>query len=86
MHGNSGQQELSFPTTESPGYPNILEAQENDHKPNLRKMIAALKEETIKSLKEMQENRIKLAEVFKEKTNKYKDKLENTVKKGERNE
>jgi hypothetical protein len=49
-------------------------------------MIAALKEETIKSLKEMQENRIKLAEVFKEKTNKYKDKLENTVKKGERNE
>jgi hypothetical protein len=34
----------SYPTVASPEYPNTTEAQENDHKPNLIKMIKAFKE------------------------------------------
>jgi hypothetical protein len=51
--------EHSYPTTASPGYPNRPEAQENDLKSNLIKMIEAFKEEMNKSLKEIQENTIK---------------------------
>ena len=51
--------EHSYPTTASPGYPSTAEAQENDLKSNLIKMIEAFKEEMNKSLKEIQENTIK---------------------------
>ena len=51
--------ELSYPMTASPGYPNTVEAQENDLKSNLRKMIVAFKGEMNKSLKGIQENTVK---------------------------
>jgi predicted double-glycine peptidase len=51
--------EHSYPTTTSPGYPNTTEAQENDLKSNLIKMIEAIKEEINKSLEKIQENTIK---------------------------
>ena len=46
--------EASYPMTASPGYPNTVEAQENDLKSNLMKMIEAFKGEMNKSLKEIQ--------------------------------
>ena len=50
---------LDNPTTSSPGYPNTAEAQENDLKSNLMKMIEDLGEEILKILKETQENIIR---------------------------
>ena len=44
----------------SPGYPNTHGTQENDLKSNLMKMIETFKEEMNKSLKEIQENMIKI--------------------------
>ena len=41
---NMAPPELSYPTTASPGYSNIAEAQENDLKTNFMKMIEVLKE------------------------------------------
>jgi len=52
-------------TTVSPGYPNTREAQENDFKSNLTKMIQSFKEEINKSFKEIQENTIRKVQVFK---------------------
>ena len=49
----------SYPTTASLRYPNTAEAQENDLKSNLIKMIEAFKEEINKSRKEIHENAIK---------------------------
>lgn len=46
----------SYPTTASPGYSNIDEAQENDLKSNLMKMIESLEVEINKSFREIQEN------------------------------
>jgi hypothetical protein len=43
--GNVAPPETSYITTTSPRNPNIAKAQENDLKPNLRKMIEAFKEE-----------------------------------------
>ena len=57
--GNTAPKELNYVTTASPGHPNTAEAQENDLQSNLIKMIEAFKEETNKSLKEIQENIIK---------------------------
>ena len=51
--------EPSYPTTASPGYFSIVEAQENDFKSNLVKVIDAFKEEMNKSFKEIQENTIR---------------------------
>lgn len=48
--GNITPSEQRYLTTASPGYCNTTEAQENDLKPNLKKMIDDFKEE-IKSLK-----------------------------------
>ena len=73
--------EPSYPTTASPGYFSIVEAQENDFKSNLVKVIDAFKEEMNKSFKEIQENTIKQAEAFKEETNKsLKETQKNTIK------
>jgi hypothetical protein len=44
------QPDLRSPTTASPGYPNTLEAQENDPKPNIMKMTDAFRKEINKSL------------------------------------
>ena len=49
-----------YPFTDNPGYPNTTRAQENDLKSNLIKMIETFKEETNKSLKDIQENVIKM--------------------------
>jgi hypothetical protein len=43
----------SYPTTASLRYPNTAEAQENDIKSNLIKMIEAFKDEINKPLKEI---------------------------------
>lgn len=43
--------EHSYPTTASSGYPNTIEAQENDPKYNLIKMIEAFKKKMFKSFK-----------------------------------
>ena len=51
--------EHSSPTTASPRYPYTPEALENDLKSKLIKILEAFKEETNKSLKEIQENTIK---------------------------
>ena len=55
---NLASPEPSYPTTASPEYSDITEAQENDLKSNLMKMTDAFKEEMSKSLKEIQENTI----------------------------
>jgi hypothetical protein len=57
--GNMGPPEPSYGTTASPGYSNTAEAQENDLKSNLMKMIEAFKEKMNKSLEEINENTIK---------------------------
>ena len=36
--------EHSYTTTASPGYPNTVKPQENEHRSNLRKMIDDIKE------------------------------------------
>lgn len=46
----------SYPTTTNSGYPNSTKEQENNIKSNLIKIIEVFKEETYKSLKEIQEN------------------------------
>ena len=51
--------EYSFPTKASSRYPNTTKAQENDHKSDHIKMLEVFKEETNKSIKEIQENTIK---------------------------
>jgi hypothetical protein len=45
--------EPSYPTTASPEYPKIAEAQENDLKTNFMKLIEVLKAEMNKSPREM---------------------------------
>jgi hypothetical protein len=57
--------ESRYPTTTILGCPNIHEAQENYLKSNLMKMIEVFKEETNKSYKEIQENKIKEIDVLK---------------------
>jgi hypothetical protein len=57
--GNMTPSEHSYPIIASPRYPNSTEAQENDCKSNLIKMIESFKYEINKSLKEIQENAIK---------------------------
>ena len=54
--GNMIPPESSYPTTGSPGYSNIAEAQDDDPKTNCMKMIEVFKEEMNKSLKEIQAN------------------------------
>nr|AAL79523.1 age-related protein [Mus musculus] len=49
-----------YPSTANPGYPNTTRAQENDLKSNLIKMIETFREEANKSLKDIQENAIKM--------------------------
>ena len=51
--------EPSYPTIPSSECSNSAEAQENDLKSNLRKVICTFKEEINKSLKEIQENTCK---------------------------
>jgi hypothetical protein len=46
--------EPSYPTTASLGYSNTTKAQENDLKSKVIRMVEAFKEETNKSLKEIQ--------------------------------
>ena len=46
--------EHNYPKTSSPGYPNTIKAQENDLKSKVIRMVEAFKEETNKSLKEIQ--------------------------------
>jgi hypothetical protein len=50
----------------SPGYPTTTEAQENDFKSNLIKMIEAYKEEMNKFLKQIHENTIQQVDISKE--------------------
>lgn len=57
--GNMAPSEHSYTTATSPGYPNKTEAQENELKCNLTKLIGTFKEEINKFLKEIQENTIK---------------------------
>ena len=49
-----------YPFTDNPGYPNTTRAQENDLKSNLIKMIETFREEANISLKDIQENVIKM--------------------------
>jgi hypothetical protein len=56
--------EPSYPTTASPGYPNIAEEQENDLNSNLMKIIEAFKEERNSFLKEIHENTTKQVEAL----------------------
>ena len=51
---NMASLEHSYPTTASPGYSTRTEVQDNDAKLILVKMTEAFKEETNKSLKEIQ--------------------------------
>ena len=53
----------SYPTTVHCGYSNTSESQENDLKSNLLKMIVAFKQETNKSIKDIQ--KIKLCKTWK---------------------
>jgi spore germination protein YaaH len=57
--GNMALPEPSYPITAHPGYSNTVEAQENDLKSNLMKMIVVFKEQINKLLKEIQEYSIK---------------------------
>lgn len=70
----------SYPSTTNPGYPNETEAQEEDFKFNLMKLIKAFKEEMNKFLKEIHENTFKQAKALKEEANKHKEIQENIVK------
>jgi hypothetical protein len=54
--GSKAPTEPSYPITASPGYFNTTEAQENDLKSNLVKMIESFEDEMNKSLKEIKEN------------------------------
>ena len=65
--------EPSSLTVAIPAYPNTPKAQEKGLKLNLIKMIEDFKEETNKSLKEIQKNTFKQVENFKEEMNKYKE-------------
>jgi len=79
--GNKKTSNHNYPTTASHRCPNTTEAQEDDLKYNLIKMIETFKEEINKSIKEIQENKIKQVDVFKEETNKsLKGIQENTIK------
>lgn len=51
--GNMAPPEHSYTTTASPGYPNTTEAEENDVKANLIKIIETFKEEMNKSRNEI---------------------------------
>ena len=70
----------SYPSTTNPGYPNETEAQEEDFKFNLMKLIKAFKEDMNKFLKEIHENTFKQAKALKEEANKHKEIQENIVK------
>ena len=54
----------SYLSTTNPGYPNETEAQEEDFKFNLMKLIKAFKEEMNKFLKEIHENTFKQAKAL----------------------
>ena len=51
--GNTRSAELCFPATTNPRYPNETEAQEENLKSNLIKMIEAFKEDMNESLKKI---------------------------------
>lgn len=70
----------SYPSTTNPGYPNETEAQEEDFKFNLMKLIKAFKEDMNKFLKEIHENTFKQVKALKEEANKHKEIQENIVK------
>ena len=71
----------SYPSTTNPGYPNETEAQEEDFKFNLMKLIKAFKEDMNKFLKEIHENTFKQVYMaLKEEANKHKEIQENIVK------
>ena len=57
----------SYPSTTNPGYSNETEAQEEDFKFNLIKLIRAFKEEMNKFLKEIHENTFKQVKALKRK-------------------
>ena len=77
---NIAPPESSYPATTNPGYPNETEAQEEDFKFNLMKLIKAFKEDMNKFLKEIHENTFKQAKALKEEANKHKEIQENIVK------
>lgn len=62
--------EPRYTATTNPGYLNEIEAQEEDLKSNLTKMIKGFKEDMLKSLKEIQDNTLEEVEALKEETNK----------------
>ena len=71
----------SYPTIESPGYPNILEKHDSDLKSHLMMMIEDFKKNMNNSLKEIQENTGKQVEALKEEMkNSLKELYENTCK------
>ena len=80
--GNRVPPESSYHVITNPGYPTETEAQEDDLKSNLIKMIEPFKKDMIKSLKEIQENTYSQVGALKEKTNKYKEIKENATKQG----
>ena len=57
--GSMTLSEHRYSTSSSLGYPTVIKAEENDIKSSLIKMIEVFKEETNKSLKEIQESTIK---------------------------
>ena len=69
--------EPSYPTTNH-GFPNETEAQEEDLKSNLIKMIEAFREDMNKSLKEIQKNTFKQVKALNEEANKYKELINRT--------
>lgn len=78
--GNMTSTEPSCPATTNPGYPNETEAQEEDFKFNLMKLIKAFKKDMNKFLKEIHENTFKQVKALKEEANKHKEIQENIVK------
>ena len=57
----------SYPSTTNPGYPNETEAQKEDFKFNLMKLIKAFKKDMNKFLKEIHENTFKQVKALKRK-------------------
>ena len=72
--------EHNYSSTANARYPKETEAQEEDLKSNLIKMIKEFKEEMNKTLKEIQKNVFKQAEALKEEANKFKEIKENIIK------
>jgi hypothetical protein len=78
--GNMSPSEPSSPTTMNSRFRNEFEAQEEDLKSNLIRIIVAFKEDINRSLKETHQNTYKQVEALKEEANKYKEIQENTIK------